>query len=132
MDNMTPQQQLENVNRLIAFWATVDPAFVNLRLYECGSCACVGGWVARAGLFGVYMNFEGFPAMAGTPAEIIRYRVGSQLAGYLFGDFKLFGQRREHPTDNLHEWDVPDYEVAKARMEFAKANLERKCQDVHA
>ena len=121
------QRQLDNLNKLIAMWQRVDPVTVHLRQYACGSLHCLGGHTAlRPDIFpGITANRVG-----GYPMMVVNERViaGAEIAEYLFGDTMLFRVREDHPADCFHRGET-DYEVALARMHYAKDQLCRRNSD---
>jgi hypothetical protein len=133
------QRQLDNLDKLIEYWTEVaNPDGVNLQHYHtCGGVYCIGGWVAVSGLFeGVSATGNGSPKFyKQTFDESDRSRsavtlYGYEVGEYLFGDDHLFDTRGGHPADGDHPDDT-DWQVALARMHYAKDQLCRRSSDVY-
>lgn len=113
-DGKTPQQ-LNNIIEAFEFWMTVSPEEVvpGLRKWTCGTQACFGGHLAKAGMFGLRQSSEStlhgyYPSDAGG---------GFVNSETLFGCGKLFCESPHREWSDLGA--ASDHEVIMARLFLA-------------
>lgn len=118
MKHQTRNDKIENCLVMIDAVKSLPPrAFIkHLAAWECGSAACLGGWVGLHPYFqakGVVRDGEDAPYML-----VKGDRVGPGIVSKeLFGDYSMFD------VANALEWHMPGKEIALRRLNNALNSL---------
>ncbi len=128
-----PQATLEaNVEALDKWWLTSIPASaVKMNGWECGTYACLGGWMGRTNQFGVVMHApfrESSGSMLVPSLELetpsgSRWLTDFHVAGYLFGDMSLFYACADSDTSQGQSWT--DHQKVSGRIDRTLEWLKR-------
>ena len=126
--NMWPSIPEESVARRLGRWShkEVDNTHIASGAKPpCGSTACFGGWCTTWPNFraqGLYGSFSGCPQIDNSEEDT---EAGLVVAETLFGDWRLFAERCDHPADkgfigsdhalviNRLKWALAQEEVAE-------------------
>ena len=121
------ENQLANLDLAEEFWLTEVPQNMVIRKLDdwgdCGSAACFGGWLAKAGMFGLeHVRYSYYPMIdrelsIGDPNNI----GGFDAAKFLFGKESLFGQVGSCSYDK--DFTGSEYELVLHRIRRQRERL---------